>query len=100
MVNSMWIVHPQTETGTWAEEMENSTKTEAQRKHFLKAAFFFLCVLLHQCFRKMSFITFWTSQISLCQVNEEKIKSDCDKEGFRKSNDGKKISILLNWPCC
>lgn len=34
------------EAGTWEEEMENFTKTEAQRKYFPKAALF-ICVLFH-----------------------------------------------------
>lgn len=71
--------------------MENSTKTET------KSCLLF-CELFHQCFRKMSFITFGTSQISLCQVNEKKIKSICDKEGFLENQmmEKKKKNLSLN----
>ena len=49
------------------------------------------CVLFHQCIRKISFIAFWTSQISLCQVNNNKLNPAMVRKDLENQITGKRF---------
>lgn len=75
--------------------MENSTKTEAQRKHFLKAAFFFVCFSTN-ALEKCHLEPFEQAKSPFVRSMKKKLNLTVIRKDLENQMMGKKISVLLN----